>query len=517
MQSNEGNRSSLPALGFADFATLCLGFGCFFAVCPFSALGTAAMLRDAMGWQEILAARTTFLVFSAVFFAARSNKGPGWCLPGFLRSRLSAPMGEALFGALSAAVGFVLLAFGNPLLSGGALAALSGCLLGFAMATLGGGWFGAFFAVRRKRGRTACVVAFACSFLATVLLTWAANLLCVDHNASLAVVLALLAASWGLYGLATHRGRLVPEPASTRALEFVPSTYARTLLLGFGASWACAYNTTIELGYGTGPDQFARWALTLVLCGALLVLAVAFVRKVDIGEVRFGLMLRWVVTAIGCLWAFMPALVAQAPILAGALFIMVFWVQLTVFFVFAMEVCLESDLPFHQVLARYFGIFVAATCAGSLVFWLIKVGVPQEGLAYSLLGGFGAACSLLVIPFLPSRGSSANVFTMAHLPEDEGSRERNERARRNVAEECGFTTRETQVFELLMRGMTRDEVAAELQISPWTVRTTSARCSPRRAPTRPRSSWRWCMGARGRGRRASDVPGRRASHTEKAL
>ena len=59
---------------------------------------------------------------------------------------------------------------------------------------------------------------------------------------------------------------------------------------------------------------------------------------------------------------------------------------------------------------------------------------------------------------------------MAHLPEDEGSRERNERARRNVAEECGFTTRETQVFELLMRGMTRDEVAAELQISPWTVK-----------------------------------------------
>lgn len=191
---------------------------------------------------------------------------------------------------------------------------------------------------------------------------------------------------------------------------------------------------------------------------------------VDIGEVRFGLMLRWVVTVIGCLWAFMPALVAQAPILAGALFIMVFWVQLTVFFVFAMEVCLESDLPFHQVLARYFGIFVAATCAGSLAFWLIKVGVSQEGLAYSLLGGVGAACSLLVIPFLPSRGSSANAFTMAHLPEDEGSRERNERARRNVAEECGFTKRETQVFELLMRGMTRDEVAAELQISPWTVK-----------------------------------------------
>lgn len=475
MRSNEGNRSSLPTLGPVDYIALCLGFGCFFAVCPFSALGTAAMLRDAMGWQEILVARVAFLAFSAVFFAVRSAKGPSWCLPGRLRSRRleSGPVGaEALLGTLGAAAGFVLLTFGYPLLSGGALAVASGCLLGFAMATLGGGWFEAFFAVRRERGRTACVVAFTCPFLSTVFLTWVANLLGAGEKTSLIAVLVLLAASWGLYELATRRHRQGPAPEACAAQtpEFVPSTYARALLLGFGASWACAYNITIELGYGTGPDQFVRWATTLLTCGALLVLTVAFVRKVDIGEVRFGLMLRWVVTAIGCLWAFMPALVAQAPILAGALFIMVFWAQLTVFFVFAMEVCLESALPFYQVLARYFGTFVLAACAGSLVFWLLKVAVPQESLGYSLLGGFGAACSLLVIPFLPSRGSSANVFTMAHLPEDEGSEERNERARRSVAEEYGFTTRETEVFELLMRGMTREEVAVELEISPWTVK-----------------------------------------------
>ncbi len=470
MRSNEGNRSSLPTLGPVDYAALCLGFGCFFAVCPFSALGTAAMLHDAMGWQEILVARVAFLAFSAVFFAIRSSKGPGWCLPGRLRSKPGSAGGEALLGALGAAAGFALLTFGYPLLSGGALAVASGCLLGFAMATLGGGWFEAFFAVRRERGRTACVVAFACSFLATVLLTWVANLLGTDDKDLPVSVLVLLAISWGLYRLEVHRKGAGLESRIPKASEFEPSTYARTLLLGFGASWACAYNITIELGYGTGPDQFVRWALTLLFCGALLVLTVAFVRKVDIGEVRFGLMLRWVVTAIGCLWAFMPALVAQAPILAGALFIMVFWVQLTVFFVFVMEVCLESDLSFYQVLARYFGIFVLAASVGSLVFWLLKVAVPQESLSYSLLGGFGAACSLLVIPFLPSRGSSANVFTMTRLPEDENSEARNERARRNVAEEYGFTTRETEVFELLMRGMTRDEVAAELEISPWTVK-----------------------------------------------
>lgn len=471
MRSKGEQHPGLPSLGLADYVSLCLGFGCFFAVCPFSALGTAAMLGDAMSWQEILVSRVVFLACSAAFFALRNAKGPGWCLPRSLRGAgTRTAVAESLLGTAGAAAGFVLLTFGYPLLTGGALAVFSGCLLGFAMATLGGGWFRVFFATRRERGRTACVVAFACSFLATVLLTWLANLLGVGQKGRLVEVTVLLAASWGLFFALTGRSGGALRDTAAPCKEFEPSPYARTLLLGLGVSWACSYNLTIELGYGTGTDQFARWAMTLVSCGALLVLAVVFVRKVDIGETPFGLMMRWVVTVIGCLWAFMPAMVGKVPILTGVLVIMVFWIQLTVFFVFVMEVCLESGLPFSQVLARYFAIFVLAACIGSLAFWLLKVVVSDHGLVYSLLGGVGAACSLLVIPFLPSRGSSANVFTMARLPEDEDAEARNERARRSVAEEYGFTVRETEVFELLMRGMTREEVAAELEISPWTVK-----------------------------------------------
>lgn len=371
MRSKGEQHPGLPSLGLADYVSLCLGFGCFFAVCPFSALGTAAMLGDAMSWQEILVSRVVFLACSAAFFALRNAKGPGWCLPRSLRGAgTRTAVAESLLGTAGAAAGFVLLTFGYPLLTGGALAVFSGCLLGFAMATLGGGWFRVFFATRRERGRTACVVAFACSFLATVLLTWLANLLGVGQKGRLVEVTVLLTASWGLFFALTGRSGGALRDTAAPCKEFEPSPYARTLLLGLGVSWACSYNLTIELGYGTGTDQFARWAMTLVSCGALLVLAVVFVRKVDIGETPFGLMMRWVV----------------------------------------------------------------------------------------------------IIPFLPSRGSSANVFTMARLPEDEDAEARNERARRSVAEEYGFTVRETEVFELLMRGMTREEVAAELEISPWTVK-----------------------------------------------
>lgn len=478
MQINKDVQSETPLLGLSDYVILCLGFGCFFAVCPFSALGTAALLRNAMTWQEILASRVAFLAAAAFFFAVQAARGCGWCVPTGVRvSKEAAAAVQALLGALGAAGAFVLLAVGSAVFSKGMLAAASGGLLGFAMATLGSRWFEAFFAVRCERGRTACVVMFACSFLVTVVLTWACNLMGLDGRGSLVAVLLFVATSLGLLGILAHRLDAVGEKACqeeglpARARGFEPSPYARVLLLGFGASWACTYTIAIEMGYGEiGPDQFVRWALTLVSCGALLVLSVVFVRKVDIGDVRFGLMLRWVVTVVGCLWAFMPALVEGAPIAVCVLCIMVFWVQLTVLFVFVMEVCLEGDLPFFEVLARYFGIFALAAGVGSGVFWLLKVAVTDERLMYALLGGFGAACFLLVIPFLPSRGSSANVFTMARLPEDDSAEGRHERARQALAHECGFTTRETEVFELLMRGLTRDEVAAELRISPWTVK-----------------------------------------------
>lgn len=453
------------------YAALCLGFGCFFAVCPFSALGTNSMRYAGMGWQEIMLCRVAFLVSAAACFAVRRNKGARWYLPAPLRTenpRL--PIAEVILGIVTVMAGFAILALRPEPISPETLALVAGCLVGLAFAVFGGQWFKAFFAVRRLKGRTACMVGFACSFLATVLITWLANLMGMDEINLLISVAILMAASGGLLIVVARMTRPTHSQPSDGPRDFMPSTYARTLLLGTGASWALTYNVTIELGYGTGPDQFVRWALTLVFCGILLVLTMVFVRKVDIGEVRFGLMLRWVVTAIGCLWAFMPALAEAAPIVAGVLHIMVFWLQLTVFLVFVMEVCLEGSLPFHQVLARYFVIFSTAACAGSLVFWLLKTGVTDTHVMWSLLGGLGAACSLLIIPFLPSRGSNANVFTLERFPEDKDAEERNARARRCIAEEHGFTARETEVFELLMHGLTRDEVADRLEISPWTVK-----------------------------------------------
>lgn len=81
MRSKGEQHPGLPSLGLADYVSLCLGFGCFFAVCPFSALGTAAMLGDAMSWQEILVSRVVFLPVPPRFLPCATPRDPVGAYP----------------------------------------------------------------------------------------------------------------------------------------------------------------------------------------------------------------------------------------------------------------------------------------------------------------------------------------------------------------------------------------------------------------------------------------------------
>lgn len=470
MLSNEGAKAGVEArpLALWEYAVLCLGFGFFFAVCPFSALGTTAMRQDAMGWQEILFARTVFLVATAVCFSVWGSLRRARGVELTTRTQLV----EALAGGLATVAGTAILFVGPGPLPLWLVGLASGVTMGVSFVLLGGAWVRVFFAVRRTKGRMMCMVAFACSFMTTVVITWLSNIAAPAGLWLLAVIALCAGVSCVLFAvLARGSDPAWWGGASERAVEFDLTTYTRAILLAFGMSWALAYNMSVDVGYGsTGPDEYARWLATILSCGALLVLVVVFVRKVDIGEQRFGLMLRWVITAVGILWAFTPVITAASPVVAGVAFIMVFWIQLVVVFIFVMEVCLESRLPFATVLASYFGTFVLGACVGSLVFWLVRIAVPELWMAYSLIAALGAAASLLVMPFMPSRASSANVFTLERFPEDEDAAVRNERARREFVEGSGFTPREAEVFDLLVLGRTRDEIAAELDISPWTVK-----------------------------------------------
>ena len=78
---------------------------------------------------------------------------------------------------------------------------------------------------------------------------------------------------------------------------------------------------------------------------------------------------------------------------------------------------------------------------------------------------------LAVIPFLPSRSSGATVFTLGTLPENEGYEANIALQRERMAKRYALSPGEAEVLERLLRGMNREQIAADMYLSPWTIKS----------------------------------------------
>ena len=78
---------------------------------------------------------------------------------------------------------------------------------------------------------------------------------------------------------------------------------------------------------------------------------------------------------------------------------------------------------------------------------------------------------LAVIPFLPSRSSDAIVFALDKLPENEGYEANISMQRERMAKKYRLTAGEADVLGLLLQGMNREQIAAQMYLSPWTIKS----------------------------------------------
>lgn len=463
VHSDEGGHHacSLPRA----FVAVHVGFGCLFAVCPFSSLGTAALLLKDMGWHEILFVRMTYMVVGAVGL-----------LLGEMTFR-SAPTREVdsrrpvIAGGIVAGLANVLLFASGPSIPRWLVATAYGTATGMSLALEAEVWMRSFFSVRKMLGRQTFITALASSFLLTVVLTWAADHAGATGPRLLVVMEVLVALGCALFVPVARNPEVSEGPRRAANREFVSSGSVQKVLLALGFLWGLGYSMPIDMGYGTLSSQsFFRWVTTLLACGALLVGVMVLARAVDIDTVHFGLILRWLIAFSGIAWAFEPLLIERATLAASILFILTFWVQLMGLLVLIAEVSLEANLPLRMVLERYLSLFVAGSCAGAVVFLLARTLSGDVFDSYDLIAALGVTVSLLVMPFMPSRGSNAYALTLESLPEDESATVRSERARQEFVERHAFTPREVQVFNLLLAGDSRDDIARRLAISPLTAK-----------------------------------------------
>ena len=136
---------------------------------------------------------------------------------------------------------------------------------------------------------------------------------------------------------------------------------------------------------------------------------------------------------------------------------------------FSIEVCRESGLGIVEVMPLNIVVYFGATAVAEGLFWLMATYVGGHMLWDLFAACFALVC-LAIIPLLPSASSTATAFTLNVLPENEGYEARSLRSCRSIVACCGLSDREGEVLELLLRGMTRGEIAEALSLSTWTIK-----------------------------------------------
>ena len=351
---------------------------------------------------------------------------------------------------------------------------------GFAGACLIFRWLDGFLSISLQHGKVACVVWFislsaachACTGLAVVLGGGTAE-------ACLVAALVLFAFA-AVCQVAMIPGRaqmprgLWTEREGTDPRPFRLSVYSFALLLSFGI----LQGASATICASAGGSLIAGFALPLVIC--LLVVALARAldrtrqasgRKPDrgLGRVRYGALVRVSLCAVGILAAATPMLSRLSPGAIQPLFICSSFLVSVVMSLFSINVCHEQHLPFGEVLSLSYCVYAVAEAlvrlayVGTDALWGTDVARDVILLAVTV-------SVLLLIPLLPSRNSDASTFTLARLPENEGFDERAQRMRDTLVTRHGLTAREAEILDLMLLGCTRQEIAAKLSLSSWTVR-----------------------------------------------
>ena len=254
--------------------------------------------------------------------------------------------------------------------------------------------------------------------------------------------------------------------------ERVPESYCLTrysaVVIGcLGFSWGIAEGWNALL-LGVGWLTKGAFDMLMGVVGTFIVIGLIWVFTVKNG-IRFGSFVRLSVVVCGASLAAVPLVLESAPASFFPLCEMpMVFAEISVI-VFTIEICQEKGMHPIRVYAANFTLFAAAVCIAAAFFWLVQTSTDE--LNARLLTTLVAVWAVLVvIPFLPSRTSDAVAFTLEKLPEEEGYEVSVALLRERLAQKYGLTDSEAEVLKLLLQGLNREQIAAQVYLSPWTVK-----------------------------------------------
>ena len=330
-------------------------------------------------------------------------------------------------------------------------------------------WFDVLVVIFRSYGRGHCLFSLVACMLVARLLVVPEGILAAHGFAIWAALVMCLGASAGALLLFYRIGSLsegaVVLDGTTSHEPYRVTLYTATTVASFGITWGLTIGCTLILA-GMGAAWLTQMASGLLVYIPLLVV---LLRRAKGEGVRFGALIRVALVVAGLAFGVAPLLM-EAP--DGVLSVLS---QATggllgmVMMLISVEISYERGLSTTNVMPVNYIIFVVCSCVTMLLPGVLE-GAVGNGAAWSWVAAIAVAAVVMVIPVLPASSSTAATFALKTLPENEGYEARVMRTRENMAARFGLSARENEVLDLLLKGMTRNEIAADLGLSSWTVK-----------------------------------------------
>ncbi len=256
------------------------------------------------------------------------------------------------------------------------------------------------------------------------------------------------------------------KPSGKGAYRLV--VHSSSVLICLGFSWGVAEAATLlMLGVGRSDES----ALGMVAAFCLVFAAACAARALSTREeMKFGAFIRLSIVACGGTLVSVPLVVEVMPSLLFPLCYFVILLGEVSLIAFSIDVCREEGRALVDVLPANYAVFVGAVCVSGTLFWIAHE-LFEERMAWWMVAIVSTWVVLAAVPFLPSRASDAVVFTLGELPENEGYEANVAMLRERMALRYSLSDKEAEVLGLLLQGMNREQIAARLYLSPWTIKS----------------------------------------------
>lgn len=444
---------------------LWLGFGLFVVTYGGGPLGfVSGPVGHAFSWDAVLLVQTAFMLGTAL---------------GCLGMKPAARQGDSrrrqVAGALAYVAAALLCWAAQPVLA--AVDASTGTAVRSVLSLLVGAiyaqpllfWVGRFLALGRSRDRLGFVAAFVpCYALSPIVMGAASVFDGVPYVYSLLMAVCSVLSAFVQVAFFRPSDQQAAHEAGAGSRGYRLTVHSVSVLVCLGASWGVAQAGSLLLfGGGWSAETVAGMFVTF---GLLLAIAVAMQAGHAQGGVRFGMFIRFSIVACGAVLVALPLLFESAPSLFYPLCSAVMMVVEISVIVFSIDVCCEEGEPLVDVFAANYAVFIGAVCVSGALFWLAQTLVGGQA-AWQLTAVAAMWTVLAVIPFLPSRSSNAVVFTLETLPENEGYEANIALQRERMAKKYRLSAGESEVLDRLLRGLNREQIAAEMCLSPWTIKS----------------------------------------------